>query len=417
KKDTEEDWSMADLQAWLSADQQEGYAVPLLILGSLSAINIILLILFLIGLMKPFVIISFVIYLLTYNYYADKVSGLFDEATQIEKLLSSFRECLLFLESFSYRNDSRLQSFCAIFRQRGETPSNYLKKIIRISSAASSQGSELVWLLLNSLVPWDLYFAKRLNAYKKDLEPKLQAWLDRFYQLEALNSIANFAWLNPEYTFSLPRDDRASPILKAKDLGHPLIPKEEKVTNDVTIKKIGDIHLITGSNMAGKSTFLRTVGINLALCMAGAPVNASSFDAILVRLFSSINVTDSLNEGLSHFYAEVKRLRALMDRLNSDHSHPLFFFVDEIYRGTNNRERLAGSDAFLKEIAGKNGIGLVTTHDLELAQLEREIPALTNWHFEETIEDGEMYFEYKLKPGPCSSTNALKIMEREGLPV
>jgi DNA mismatch repair ATPase MutS len=168
--------------------------------------------------------------------------------------------------------------------------------------------------------------------------------------------------------------------------------------------------------MAGKSTFLRTAGINLALCFAGAPVNASSLTTIPFRIFSSINITDSLDNGISHFYAEVKRLRDLLDRLEDKNGTPLFFMVDEIYRGTNNRERLQGSKAFLQKVAGKNGVGLVSTHDLELAQLEDEISELSNWHFAETLDDGKMHFEYKLKPGPCPSTNALKIMEMEGLP-
>jgi DNA mismatch repair ATPase MutS len=169
--------------------------------------------------------------------------------------------------------------------------------------------------------------------------------------------------------------------------------------------------------MAGKSTFLRTVGINLALCFAGGPVNADAFRTIPFRLFTSINVNDSLDQGLSHFYAEVRRLRALLEELERPHEYPLFFFVDEIFKGTNNRERLIGSTAFLKKVAGRNGIGMVSTHDLELAQLEEEISVLSNWHFEETIKDGKMSFEYKLKSGPCPTTNALKIMEMEGLPV
>ena len=169
--------------------------------------------------------------------------------------------------------------------------------------------------------------------------------------------------------------------------------------------------------MAGKSTFLRTVGINLVLAYSGAPVNASSLNTSLYRIFTSINVNDSLGDGLSHFYAEVKRLRELLDELNKDESQPLFFFVDEIYKGTNNKERYAGSAAFLREVAGKNGIGMVSTHDLELADLESEIDALSNWHFVESITDGKMSFEYKLRSGPCPSTNALEIMRIEGLPV
>jgi DNA mismatch repair ATPase MutS len=228
--------------------------------------------------------------------------------------------------------------------------------------------------------------------------------------------MGNFAWLSNNYTFSLPTNNDETPVIKAKKLGHPLIKKKNKVANDVSIENVGNIQLITGSNMAGKSTYLRTVGINLSLCYAGAPVNASSLETVLFRLFSSINVTDSLDEGLSHFYADVKRLRALIEELEAPHQHPLFFMVDEIYRGTNNRERLTGSEAFLKHVAGKNGVGLVSTHDLELAQLEEEISTLSNWHFEETIENGKMRFEYKLKSGPCPSTNALKIMQMENLP-
>ena len=169
--------------------------------------------------------------------------------------------------------------------------------------------------------------------------------------------------------------------------------------------------------MAGKSTFLRTVGINLVLAYTGAPVNAESLSTGLFRVFTSININDSLGDGLSHFYAEVKRLRLLLDELDKEDQYPLFYFVDEIYRGTNNRERYIGSAAFLKEVAGKNGIGMVSSHDLELADLESEISQLGNWHFSESITNGKMNFEYTLKPGPCPSTNALKIMKIEGLPV
>lgn len=416
EKKTSNHWGMNKLQAWLSGAQQSGFRMPLIILSVLATINITLLVLFIAGIIPPYVIISAVIYLSTYNYFSDKISGLFDEAEQIESLLSQFRQVLLYLESFPYKKGSALKQFCSIYQTTGQKPSAYLKKIIRIATAASSQSSELTWLLLNMIVPWDMYFAKKLDSFKADLEPQLNSWLDVFYKLEAMNALANFAWLNPAYTFSLPVKKAPTPVFKASALGHPLIAKEKKVVNDVLIDDIGEIQLITGSNMAGKSTYLRTIGINLALCFAGGPVNATSFQTCPFRLFSSINVTDSLDEGLSHFYAEVKRLRALLDQLEKPHQHPLFFMVDEIYRGTNNRERLAGSAAFLKHVAGKDGIGLVTTHDLELAPLEDEIPSLSNWHFEETIEDGKMRFEYKLKPGPCPSTNALKIMEMENLP-
>ncbi|HCT52509.1 MAG TPA: hypothetical protein DF712_08615 [Balneola sp.] len=256
----------------------------------------------------------------------------------------------------------------------------------------------------------------RLENLKEELEPKITKWLDKFYELEALNSMANFAFLNGDYSFPTFNKD-ADALFKAEELGHPLIPENQKVANDFEIHSGKDLFLITGSNMAGKSTFLRTVGINLVLAYSGAPANAKSLNTGLYRIFTSINVNDSLGDGLSHFYAEVKRLRELLDELNKDEDQPLFFFVDEIYKGTNNKERYAGSAAFLREVAGKNGIGMVSTHDLELADLESEIDALSNWHFVESIEGGKMSFEYKLKSGPCPSTNALEIMRMEGLPV
>lgn len=415
---SEKDWSMSDLLVWLGKPSGHRYGPALLLLGGLSVVNIVLGILFLVGAINPYVIFTFVIYLIVYNFNSNKIRGLFDAAYQMDKLLSRFSELLLYLEEFPFKENTELSSFVGLYKQADSKPSGYLKKISRLSAAASSQKNEILWFLLNSVVPWDLYFSARLEAYKSELKPKLTAWLDRFYRLEALNSLAHFAWLNPHYRFEQPLDAGQTDIaFKAEHIGHPLIPDDEKVSNDITIDKVGNLILLTGSNMAGKSTFLRTLGINLCLCFAGGPVDARKLETIPFRLFSSINVKDSLDEGLSHFYAEVKRLRKLLDELESDHPYPLFFFVDEIYRGTNNRERFQGSTAFLKQVARKNGVGMVTTHDLELAQLEEEIPQLSNWHFEETIEGGKMSFEYKLKPGPCPTTNALKIMQMEGLPV
>ena len=415
KQELDSDWNLDELLDYLRDSKVVNYTLPLSILGGLSVLNILLLVLYLMGIIAPYVIISFVAYLVIYNFNSEKISGLYNESHQIEKQLSRFNPVLHFLENYNYQSKQTLKSFCKPYWSSDYSPSKYVKGIIRIAGAASSQQSEVIWVLLNFLVPWDLYFAQKLSTYKKELVPKLDEWLTHFYQLEAFCSMANFAWLNPQYHFSLPAEQSSTPFA-AKDLGHPLIPHDEKVTNDISIDSKGDILLITGSNMAGKSTFLRTMGINLSLCFAGAPVNASTLHTIPFRIYSSINVTDSLDDGLSHFYAEVKRLRGLLELLNDNHDTPVFFMVDEIYRGTNNRERLQGSEAFLKNVAGKNGVGLVSTHDLELAQLEESIPELSNWHFSETIEGNKMSFEYKLKPGPCPSTNALKIMEMEGLP-
>ncbi|GAA5521246.1 MutS family DNA mismatch repair protein [Aliifodinibius salicampi] len=416
KQELSDDWTLEELREHLNNAEKVNYNGVLSLLGGLSILNIVLGVLYLTGYIAPYVIFTFVLYLVIYNFNSDKISGLYNEASQIVKLLKPFKTILEYLETYSYSGNPNLKDFCSPFWKRSNAPSGYINQIVRIAGAASSQQSEIIWVLLNFLVPWDLYYAQKLSGYKQEVAPFLSRWLDRYYKLEALSSLANFSWLNPHYNFALPETNSGNPF-EAKNLGHPLIPEDEKVTNNLTIHEKGEILLITGSNMAGKSTFLRTVGINLALYFSGGPVNASSLTTIPFRLFSSINITDSLDEGLSHFYAEVKQLRKLLTFLEDNHPMPVFFLVDEIYRGTNNRERLQGSKAFLQNVAGKNGIGMVSTHDLELAQLEETIPELSNWHFSETIDDGKMSFEYKLKSGPCPSTNALKIMEIEGLPV
>ena len=169
--------------------------------------------------------------------------------------------------------------------------------------------------------------------------------------------------------------------------------------------------------MAGKSTFLRTIGVNLCLCYAGAPVNAERLETSLFRLFTCIKVSDSVQDGLSYFYAEVKRLQALLAAATREDPLPVLFLIDEIFRGTNSRERLIGSRSYIRALSESTAVGLVATHDLELIKLADEIKGVVNFHFREEVAGGKMVFDYRLRSGPCPTTNALIIMELEGLPV
>jgi DNA mismatch repair ATPase MutS len=259
-----------------------------------------------------------------------------------------------------------------------------------------------------------------ISHYQKDLSIQMPIWLKTFQELEASISLANFAYINPDYTFPEfihSADYSLCPILEAKDLGHPLILPKQKICNRFSINNLGEVYIITGSNMAGKSTFVKTIGINLALAYAGGPVNASIFNTYLFRLHTCIKISDSIADGFSYFYAEVKCLKSLLDRINSDHPYPVLYLIDEIFRGTNNRERLIGSQTYIQKIAGKRSIGLIATHDLELANLEKKNDFITNYHFRDEVRDGKLVFDYKIRLGPSPTTNALKIMEMEGLPV
>ena len=169
--------------------------------------------------------------------------------------------------------------------------------------------------------------------------------------------------------------------------------------------------------MSGKSTFLRTLGVNLCLAYIGGPVNANDMRVIPMRLFTCIQISDSLSNGISYFYAEVQRLKKLLEALQKEDDFPLFFLIDEIFRGTNNKERRIGSRAYVQSLIQGRGVGVISTHDLELVKLADEISGIRNFHFREDVRDERMVFDYRLRPGPCPTTNALKIMQLEGLPV
>ncbi len=339
----------------------------------------------------------------------------FFEALSLETALEQLYSVVRFLETYRYGKCRNLAALCHPFLDTTDRPSVHLRRLRWLTSALSLKQNPLVGLLINLFFPWDLFFIHRLNREKAVLRKLLPAWLDVWFELEALNSLAAYADLNPATVF--PEFTKQGTAFSAEALAHPLLPDTHKVANDFTVPDVGHLALITGSNMSGKSTFLRTLGVNLALAYAGGTVDARHFKTALFRVFTCINVSDSVTDGLSYFYAEVKRLKALLDALKKTHQYPLFFLIDEIFRGTNNRERLIGSRSFLRALVDQHGGGAISTHDLELVRLADDLPALTNYHFRETVADGRMQFDYRLRPGPCPTTNALIIMRMEGLPV
>ena len=340
--------------------------------------------------------------------------SLFKEAWFVETRLRQLTAVFHLLETFHHAGS--LAELVAPLQTAEKRPSHLLRRVSRIAAAAGIQNNPVLWLLLNFFTPWDLYFAYRLDQARQTLAELLPGWLDCWYELEALGSLANFGYLNPATTY--PTFVAASSDVScfaATQIAHPLLPEAGRVGNDFRIKRVGQLFILTGSNMSGKSSFLRTLGVNLCLAYAGGPVLANSLTTALFRPFAAIRVTDSVVDGFSYFYAEVRRLRALLDALQQPGALPLFFLIDEIFRGTNNRERLIGSRAYIQALVGQNGVGLIATHDLELVQLADEMPAIANRHFRDEVVAGQMVFDYTLRPGPSPTTNALKIMRLAGL--
>ncbi|APJ03614.1 MutS-related protein [Silvanigrella aquatica] len=283
----------------------------------------------------------------------------------------------------------------------------------------SLRGNPIFWITLHLVFPFDAVICFILQFKLKSVQKNLPEWENDLYEFDLLASFARFHNENPTSRF-ITQEERAntSPLfMEFHNLGHPLIAEENRICNSIKLMKSSPVVLLTGSNMAGKSTFLRTLGTNILLSNMGAPVCAEKFIIQPSRLLCAIRIDDSLEEGTSYFYAEVKRLKYILDSLNELHSVPGIFLIDEIFRGTNNKERFTGSYHIIHKLFEKNSFGFISTHDLALAQIHEEDKRMVNMHFREHVEDNKLVFDYLIKEGACPTTNALFIMKQEGLPI
>jgi ABC-type multidrug transport system fused ATPase/permease subunit len=414
-------WSPERLLRWLDESEPPRSLIPILVVLFILAIaNLALFVLNLVGFLPPFWSITLTLYAGIYLYKYRDYSHLMEDGYRVGQTLEQARGTYTYLEKYPYPGGSRLERLTEPFHKSGRRPSAFIRRIVWILTAVSLGENQFLTLIFNLVVPWNLFFAHLMTGYKKALHRSLAGWLDAWYELEAINSLANFAYLNPgnafpTINFNIP--EQGMSVFAARSLGHPLIPDELKISNDFSFAELGEVALVSGSNMSGKSTFLRTLGVNLCLAFTGSPVDASAMHTSAFRLFTCIQVSDSLSTGISYFYAEVRRLKALLEALQNDQSFPLFFLIDEIFRGTNNLERRIGSQAYVQTLANRLGVGVISTHDLELVKLADLNIHIHNYHFREDIQDGRMVFDYKLRRGPSPTTNALRIMEMAGLPI
>ncbi|MHA3771341.1 MutS family DNA mismatch repair protein [Verrucomicrobiota bacterium sgz303538] len=269
-----------------------------------------------------------------------------------------------------------------------------------------------VHFVLSTFFLWDLQWVARAEQWRKRNGGRIRSWITSLAEFEALGSLAIIPFENPEWPFPKVTEHRAEHF-DGVDLGHPLLPKDVRVTNSLQIERPGSVCIITGSNMSGKSTFLRTVGVNLVLAYAGAPVCARSLGCAYMSLNTSMRVTDDLGAGVSSFYAELLRVKTIIE---ASRIEPVFWLIDEIFRGTNSRDRIAGAREVLKELSAMNAIGLVSTHDLELSQLAQDAPErFRNYHFSEQYTESDIVFDHRLKPGESQTTNAVYLMKHLGI--
>jgi hypothetical protein len=265
--------------------------------------------------------------------------------------------------------------------------------------------------LLNSFLLLDIYLIIGTEKWKSKNKALLKSWAEVVSEFEVINSFAGFCYSNPSYTF--PEIIEKNNYVHFESLGHPLINSSKRVCNNFHSEGHGDIAMITGSNMGGKSTFLRTVGVNLVLALAGAPCCAKYGKVSNLKLYTSMRTQDNLKEGISSFYVELDRIEKMLKLIES--SHNVFFLLDEIFKGTNSEDRHKGGFSLINQISNLKTSGIIATHDIELAKLSENKKLVANYSFNSEIKDNSMIFSYELQPNICIDFNASELMKKCGI--
>ncbi len=276
-----------------------------------------------------------------------------------------------------------------------------------------SIGGNYMYSLLNSFLLLDIYLIIGVEKWKSKNKAFLKSWSEVVSEFEGLNSLAGFCYSNPSYTF--PEISEKNNYVHFESLGHPLINSDKRVCNNFHSEGHGDVVMITGSNMGGKSTFLRTVGVNLVLALAGAPCCAKYGQVSNLKIYTSMRTQDNLKEGISSFYAELSRIEKMLKLIES--SQNIFFLLDEMFKGTNSEDRHKGGFSLINQISELNTSGIIATHDIELAKLSGNKMLVTNYSFNSEIKGNSMIFSYELHPGICNDFNASELMKKSGIKI
>ena len=367
---------------------------------------------FMAQLWTPFILLLLVNGIITFR-SRHRLEKVFAGIGETHRNLDSLAELLHRIEVEKLESPM-LQQLQAHLITRGLAPSAC---IARLDTLADLDDSRHNWFVRLFDVPllYSLQVAFALERWRREYGKGIEAWLSVVGEIEALASIAAYAYEHPEDPFPEFMPDTSEASFEGQALGHPLLPADKCVRNDVSLRGQSQVLLVSGSNMSGKSTYLRVVGINAVLAMMGAPVRATRLRLSRVAVGASMRVSDSLQKGISHFYAEIKRLRQVVD-LSA--SQPALFLLDEVLQGTNSHDRRAGTEGVLRTLIRNGAIGLVTTHDLALTSLEEVFPdRVRNAHFQERFEDDRLSFEYRLRPGVVTTSNGLELMKSIGLDV
>ena len=337
--------------------------------------------------------------------FVKRVNKLYQDANKVKDTFKQYHKLLHEIESTTFSSQLLKEQQQAI-QKESEKASLIFAKFSKILDALDQRNNLIFAALGNGFLLWDAHQVYKVEKWIKTYHNKVENWFDVISFFDAQNSLANMCFNHPTYVF--PEINKDKEVIKATNLGHPLLKENQRIDNDFTIEN-QQFFIVTGANMAGKSTFLRTVSLSIVMANMGLPVCAKSFQYNPIKLITSMRTSDSLADDESYFFSELKRLKFIVEEIKTER---YFIILDEILKGTNSTDKAIGSRKFVQKLVASNSTGIIATHDLSLCEIEKELTEIENYYFDAEIINDELHFDYKLKNGICKNMNASFLLKK-----
>ncbi|MBL4746833.1 MAG: DNA mismatch repair protein MutS [Flavobacteriaceae bacterium] len=401
------DTKIAVLNNWLTNYTASIPGLMRYLPNAFSLISMVLIVLFFMDMIPDLVFYGWFFFGLGISsIYLSRVNSLSNHTSTVSATFSEYSKLIACVETANFETET-LKKQQEKLSSEILNASEIVQEFSKLLAALDSRNNIFIGLVLNGFFLWDVKQSFLIEAWIEKYHSKVADWFDVISFFDAQNSLGNYVFNHPQF-HTATIDLKAKSVLKASKLGHPLLKKEGRVDNDFSIDK-EQFFIVTGANMAGKSTFLRTVSLSIVLCNMGLPICAEKAVYSPIKLITSMRTSDSLAEGSSYFFAELQRLKIIVEAVKVDR---YFIILDEILKGTNSHDKALGSKKIVRQFSSKKASGIIATHDLSLCELSVEISQVENYYFDAEIIKDELFFGYKLKKGICTNMNASFLLKK-----
>ncbi len=351
------------------------------------------------------VLIWFFIGLSITAFFIKNIQNLYTETSNAKEIFNQYHQLLAQIESEEFTN-STLKDKQKIIQLKNKKASDIFKEFSKILDAFDQRNNVIIAVIGNGLFLWDIRNTFKIEKWISTYKNTVEEWFSVVSFFDAQNSLANFSFNKPKYIFPTISNEKS--VLNSINLGHPLLDTSKRIDNDFSVNQ-EQFFIVTGANMAGKSTFLRTVSLAIVMSNCGLPVCTNKIKYNPIKLITSMRTSDSLNDDESYFYAELKRLKFIVNEIKNEN---YFIILDEILKGTNSKDKAIGSKKFVEKLNKSKSTGIIATHDVSLCDLATEYPTIENYYFDAEIINDELHFDYKMKNGVCKNMNASFLLKK-----